>query len=43
MVTKMSANLIIYLNFASCLGFGEYGVTANIFMIIVNKVQNFSV
>ena len=36
----MSANLITYLNFASCVGFGEYSVTANIFMIVVNKVQN---
>ena len=39
----MSANLITYLNFASCLGFGDYSMTANIFMIILNKVQNFSV
>ena len=27
----MSANFITCLNFASCLGFGEYSVTANIF------------
>ena len=39
----MSANLITFLNFASCLGFGECSVTVNIFMIILNKVQNFSV
>ena len=39
----MSANLITYLNFASCLGFGEYSLTANIFMIILNMVQNFPV
>ena len=37
----MSANLITYLNFSSCLGFGDYSVPANIFMIILNKVQNF--
>ena len=39
----MSVNVITYLNFASCLEFGEYSVTANTFMIYLNKVQNFSV
>ena len=39
-VMKMSASLITYLNFASCVGFGEYSVAANILMIIMNKVQN---